>query len=308
MNGVLLEDARPGGGFSDAQCLACQKSLSGSDIIIDLRDGKVVACPSCRSWNYLPRPSTAGQIRIHTTTEYYHHKYFQKRREPGPQVKKRCMDVFGRLERHIPSRKLAGVPVLDIGCDTGSFIGCAADLFHIIPHGIDVSERAVEAASENGIVAYCGRLKDAPKKMSGYNLVTVVDVLEHVDDPELLLKEIHARLVPGGFVYIETPNPDSVIYTLGKWVFKLRLPFTAGLLQRLFPPQHLICFHEAALKNMATRCGFIIRDYNKRTLPYADIAVSPPLAAWLVLCQTIDRFTHCEILQWIILEKPEISH
>jgi len=305
MNGVLFDDTKSGGELLDALCLACSGNLSGSDTIIHLENERVVVCPSCRSWNYLPRPSMAEQIRIHTTKEYYHHEYFQKRREPGPQVKKRCMEVFGRVNQYLSYRQLVNIPVLDIGCDTGSFILCAADLFHIIPHGIDVSKRAVETASENGVITHCGILEESPWTMSGYNLVTAIDILEHVENPESLLNEMFARTVPGGLVYIETPNPDSVVYTIGKWVSKLPTSLTAGLLHRLFPPQHLIYFHETALKNMAKRSGFKIRDYNTRSLPYADLAVALPLAACLVLCQMADRFTGHGILHWIILENPE---
>jgi len=286
-------------------CLACHDDLSMAKSIIYLGTDRIAICPTCNSWNYLPRPGLSGQVQIHNTPDYFEHEYFETRRRVSNHLQKRCKSVFKRLNPFISPAQLENVCVLDIGCDTGSFIRCAAEEFHIIPHGVDVSERAIRVASNNGVYTYCGRLEDASTEMCNYSLITAIDVLEHVENPESLLTEIYKRLIPGGFVYIETPNPDSIIYLLGKAVSRLQLSIIKGPLHRLFPPQHLICFSQDAIQNISRKCGFKIMEYNTRSLSYQDLSMTPVLAMSIVLCQIADIVTRKKILHWIILERPK---
>lgn len=54
-----------------------------------------------------------------------------------------------------------------------------------------------------------GNLQQIPFRSGAFNLVTANMVVEHVADPELLLREVHRILRPGGRFLFHTPNFHS---------------------------------------------------------------------------------------------------
>ena len=57
-----------------------------------------------------------------------------------------------------------------------------------------------------------------------YDLVTLWDVIEHLDDPMKMLRDAHAILNPGGIIAIMTPNAGGLIARVmgDKWVMYQR--------------------------------------------------------------------------------------
>ena len=95
--------------------------------------------------------------------------------------------------------------VLDVGCSDGAFGALARAEGHRVV-GVDVvthdgvAERLdgfVEADLERGLPDAVG---------DGYQHVVAADVLEHVADPEALLRAIASRLAPDGEILVSVPN------------------------------------------------------------------------------------------------------
>ncbi len=99
-----------------------------------------------------------------------------------------------------------GSRALDVGCGLGimprylEYLGFEA-------HGVEISRDAVEYArrelGQTRIVA--GTLESAAFPDAHFELVTLVHVLEHLDDPVPTLREIFRVLRPGGYLYVESP-------------------------------------------------------------------------------------------------------
>jgi SAM-dependent methyltransferase len=108
--------------------------------------------------------------------------------------------------------------LLDIGAGTGLLVeqararGLAAD-------GIEPSRWCVEtAAAVNHVDLMCGTVQDWMSRLSGYDIVTLVDVVEHTVDPLTMIREAAALLSPGGLMLIVTPDMGSVPARLmGRW-------------------------------------------------------------------------------------------
>lgn len=100
-----------------------------------------------------------------------------------------------------------GARFLDIGCGEGTLATRVRNLFTEI-HGIDISEEAVQLAIKNGVRALRANLNVGPIPFpeNHFDVVTALNVIEHVFDPIRLIREIHRVLTPGGYIVISTPN------------------------------------------------------------------------------------------------------
>ncbi len=102
--------------------------------------------------------------------------------------------------------------VLDIGCATGTALEAFRELG--VPEdclsGIDVSEYAISVARRNLPLAQL-RAEDATSADLGgpYDLIALLDVLEHVENPTALMKKAIQALTPGGKIIVSTPDPES---------------------------------------------------------------------------------------------------
>lgn len=70
--------------------------------------------------------------------------------------------------------------------------------------GLDIDKRALNNPDLKNVTTYDGR--EFPIQNDSYDLVFADYVMEHVEDPELMLKEIYRILRPGGHFVFRTPN------------------------------------------------------------------------------------------------------
>jgi 2-polyprenyl-3-methyl-5-hydroxy-6-metoxy-1,4-benzoquinol methylase len=162
---------------------------------------------------------------------------------------RRYLDV--RYSRHLnPSGESHG-RLLDVGCGNGEFLSCAGALgWHA--EGIDVDPAAVAAARSSGCHARVASLDDRSLRACGYQHVTLSHVIEHVHNPIETLRRCRELLVPGGRLWLQTPNVDS----RGHAVFG---PAWRGL----EPPRHLVLFSRAGLADLLQRAGFTTVEFKR---------------------------------------------
>lgn len=94
--------------------------------------------------------------------------------------------------------------VLDVGCGAGNMIHHLAQYGRV--RGIEVDARPVKIAQQRG---YDVRLGDATQTIpfgdGSFDLVTALDVIEHVDADENIMREALRVLRPNGHLLITTP-------------------------------------------------------------------------------------------------------
>lgn len=107
--------------------------------------------------------------------------------------------------------------VLDIGCGAGILTNALAQAGHRV-HGIDLSPKSLEVAAKHDVTgsvayqvanAYC-----LPYEDQTFNVVCAMDVLEHVEEPALLISEASRVLKPGGLFFFHTFNRNFLSYML----------------------------------------------------------------------------------------------
>jgi len=108
----------------------------------------------------------------------------------------------------------AGGKLLDLGCALGFLLGVARDRGYAA-WGLDLNESAVnEARREFGERVHAGPLDAEAFPGECFDVVTLIDVLEHVADPGALLSAVTARLSPGGVAVAVLPDTSSAVCRL----------------------------------------------------------------------------------------------
>lgn len=153
--------------------------------------------------------------------EYFTHVYNQRTRERDRVFQYHLHEILVKVPK---VSKL-----LDAGCGLGYFLAqCKA--YDIATFGMDISSYAVQKARRRTRTASIHRLDASvdrwPYSADMFDVLTLFDVIEHVDDDRFLLQEAYRVLKPGGLVYVTTQNNQG---NLGR------------LVERFFPddPTHI---------------------------------------------------------------------
>jgi SAM-dependent methyltransferase len=94
--------------------------------------------------------------------------------------------------------------ILDVGCGTGTNLGLLRDFGAV--EGVDPEAAAVEfchGRGERRVRQAAG--SDLPYEDDRFDLITLLDVIEHAPDDQVLLSEARRVLAPGGRVLVTVP-------------------------------------------------------------------------------------------------------
>ncbi|MCA9975209.1 MAG: class I SAM-dependent methyltransferase, partial [Anaerolineales bacterium] len=102
-----------------------------------------------------------------------------------------------------------GRSLLDVGAYIGVFVDVATQAGWDA-WGVEPSDWAAAEAQAQGLNVFSGT-QDAPELQGRqFDVVTMWDVIEHVDDPLLEMTKAYHRLRPGGMLVLHTMDIDSL--------------------------------------------------------------------------------------------------
>jgi ubiquinone/menaquinone biosynthesis C-methylase UbiE len=136
-----------------------------------------------------------------------------------------------------------GRSLLDVGAYIGVFVEVAAAAGWQAM-GVEPSDWAAAEAQKRGLQVI-GGTQDAPE-LNGrqFDLITMWDVIEHVDDPAAEMKKAYRLLKPGGWLVVHTMDVSSL---------------TARLMGSRWPwymDMHVHYFSRQTMKQMLNQAGF----------------------------------------------------
>jgi 2-polyprenyl-6-hydroxyphenyl methylase/3-demethylubiquinone-9 3-methyltransferase len=106
-------------------------------------------------------------------------------------------------------RPLTGKRALDVGCGAGLLAEPLARLGAEVT-GVDAAEENIAVARAHAAgagLAIDYRCDDvAALGLTGYDLITAMEVIEHVSDKPAFVAALAAALAPGGLLVVSTPN------------------------------------------------------------------------------------------------------
>ncbi len=143
--------------------------------------------------------------------------------------------------------------LMDIGCATGGFLFEARQRGWDVA-GVELSAWAARRANTRNLNVYEGTVHSYPDGSASFDVITMLDYIEHDPEPGLLLDRIRTLLGPGGLVYITTPD-------IGGFVARMLRAKWWGI-----NPLHLHYFSQATMKKLLEKHGYdvvISRTYTR---------------------------------------------
>jgi len=150
-----------------------------------------------------------------------------------------------------------GCRCLDIGCGDGIFSSLIKANYQYI-YGIDCSNTSAIQAKSNGISVILADIDEGfmPFTEDTFDLISCLDVIEHVFDPVKLLNEIHRVLLTHGTLIITTPNIRFIDF-IKDLILNGQFPRTSHDKEG-FDGGHIRYFTFKDLRDLLIKTGFYI--------------------------------------------------
>ena len=222
-----------------ARCPICD--TVEHSVVYDFSPYQVVRCLRCRAYDLSPRLIEPDIRHFYEDDQYFEAGDTGYKSYAQQELSLRYS--FRHLLRQLHRRRLTGGSLLEVGCGYGFLLDEAAGYF-ASRTGVDLSPAAVVAAGRRATRVYQGDVGSIPVSHT-FDCIVLVSVIEHVYRPADFLRQLAARLRPGGKVVIATPDVNSVY---------------RRLLGRRWPafqviPEHVAFYSAKTLSSVMQRAG-----------------------------------------------------
>ena len=157
--------------------------------------------------------------------------------------------------------------MLDFGCGAGAFLLEARER-GFEGHGLELGREMAEYVRRTHGFEVFGDLEEEPFRGQRYNLITSLQVFEHLNDPRATLRQLREHLVDPAMIYIEVPNLNAI---QERWKRGSTMD-----------DSHFTYFSDRGLSRMLRDAGFEIVEIHQGIRPYRFLAADSKLpVAWI---------------------------
>ena len=180
---------------------------------------------------------------------------------------------------------LKGMRGLDVGCGGGILTESLADAGALMV-GIDAEETVIKAAmvhakGKQSLAYHCCPIEDF--NASPFDFIACMELLEHVNDPLLIINHADRLLRPEGFLFLSTLNRNIWSYMgaifMAEYVLKL-LPQQTHDYERLIKPSELAHMVRLAGLDVVSVMGLTYNPITRQTG-----LTKKPTINYLMICQ-----------------------
>lgn len=209
----------------------------------------VVQCASCKTFYTSPVLIPEGNpYDEHSPENYFEHHDPNKKIEKGRQFSNIALSYHSR-----PGR------LLEIGCGRGELLQGAKESGWEV-FGIKMTEAFAKEAEKKGIM-----IERSPAETSQflaqkehYDVILMAAILEHLYEPGVILDKATQALKPGGLLFIDVPNEESLLIRIFNFGMRLLGKNWAMNLSPTFRPFHVVGFSPAGLRKVLKTKGYEI--------------------------------------------------
>jgi SAM-dependent methyltransferase len=152
--------------------------------------------------------------------------------------------------------KKCNLKILDIGCGDAGFLKYLKTKNNNYElYGVEPTLH--KGVSYNEINVYNSGLIECSFKEKNFDVITMFHSIEHIPNPDKIIKEIHKILKDDGILILALPNIGSLGYK-----------FTGKHWFHLDPLKHINQFNPESIKFLLEQCGFKIKRINYLFLEY----------------------------------------
>ncbi|MHC9543635.1 MAG: class I SAM-dependent methyltransferase [Vulcanimicrobiota bacterium] len=224
-------------------------------------DGLTIAkCNKCdlEFVKYIPVSKMWVEDDNRKTEEYYTHTYSQV----PPKFNYALDKLLNFLNSELKRNNINKLSLLDVGCGNGEFLLMCKDKGFIVA-GVEQLKSAAELCMKRGLNNIY--LKDIGDMEETFDIITLFDVAEHLEDPKSFLAMLKDRLNPEGIIYMETPRRSIIDTYLN--LLSLISPIRNNRISR----EHVQLYSDNSIRILLENCGLkIISFETKQSLSWAN--------------------------------------
>ncbi len=230
-------------------CILCQTPL---EKYLYKNGFWIYRCPTCR----------LGQTDLNKNYPSFVKEFYSKGYYEGDPTRSAYVDyeldkpLIVRNMRKFLSflpRKVTGGKLLDVGCAFGYFVELAKESGYDA-YGFDPSTFAAKKAG--ALVGYKriqeATIQDAKFPKASFDVITMFDVFEHLQDPLEDMRKLRSLLKPDGVILIATGDTKSLAARImrRRWTF-------------FIPPQHIFFFDRHNVITLLHKAGLIAKAWHR---------------------------------------------
>ena len=166
----------------------------------------------------------------------------------GPKLEATPTPLLQQIVQKLKPRvgPIRGQRILDFGCGSGTLSRVLLEEGAVL-EALETDPRARAAVSDELGIPVAGDLAELGGRTASakFDLIFMIEVVEHLRDPEATLRDLHRLLKPSGFLYASTPDAES-----------LRAKLDGARWSNYQNPTHLYYFNRQSLGRAMKTAGF----------------------------------------------------